>query len=107
MLRKNRPKPSNRQVSIKFCGGCNPRIDRSLIAEKVRESLFAYGYEIVLNSITADFIVYLSGCTANCAYRYSNSKKPCVVAESTIDTLPVDKKNLCSLINQKVRYYFE
>jgi Fe-S cluster biogenesis protein NfuA len=96
------------QVSIRFCGGCNPRIDRSQIAEKVREAMAAYGYNVVFNSVNADFIVYLSGCTASCAYRYSSSKKPCVVvAAATIDMLPVDEKDLGLLISQKVRGYFE
>jgi hypothetical protein len=99
---------SSMLVGIKFCGGCNPRIDRTRIAGEVEEAMAAYGCVVVLNSLNADFVVYLSGCTANCAYRYSNSEKPCVVVSAaTIDTQPVNEVELGSLISQKARDYFE
>lgn len=99
---------SGKLVSIKFCGGCNPRIDRARIAEKVREELTAYGCDIIFNSLDADFIIYLSGCTAACAYRYGNCTKPCAqAAAATLDTEPVDEAELASLLCKKARDYFE
>lgn len=99
---------SEKLVSIKFCGGCNPRIDRACIAGEVKGKMTAYGYGVIFNSLEADFIVYLSGCTASCATRYSTSEKPGVtIAASTIDTQQVDEKELGSLISQKARDYFE
>jgi len=99
---------SGKLVSIKFCGGCNPRIDRARVAGEVRENMTAYGCGVVFNRLDADFIVYLSGCTASCAHRYSNSTKPCVtVAAATIDTRPADEDEVGSLISQKARDYFE
>lgn len=95
-------------VSIKICGGCNPRIDRARIVAEVRDAMTAYSYEVVFNKLNADFIVYLSGCTANCAYHENNGSKPgVVVAAATIDTQQVDEAAISSLINQKVRICFE
>lgn len=93
-----------RLVSIKFCGGCNPRIDRARIAGEVRDNLTAYGCGVVFNRLEADVVVYLSGCTAGCACRSCDSHKPgVVVAANTVDAQPVDEAELGSLISQKAR----
>lgn len=95
-------------VSINFCGGCNPRIDRARIAEEVKEKLTVYGCGVVFNSLEADFIVYLSGCTSNCAKRKNNTTTPGVtVAAATIDAQLAEEEKLSSLISEKVRDYFE
>jgi len=99
---------SGKLVSIKFCGGCNPRIDRARVAGEVREKMTAYGCGVVFNSLDADLIIYLSGCTASCAHRNSSSVMPCIqVTAATIDTQPADEAELGSLICQKARDYFE
>jgi len=94
-------------ISISFCGGCNPRIDRKRIAEEVEEYLTTNGYWVIYNSLKADFIVYLSGCSANCAWRYGGGDIGCVAAGDTLDALSVDVEELARLIIGKVRDYFE
>ena len=56
-------------VGIKFCGGCNPRIDRVGVAEAIKKRLIELGITVVYNNSDADFIVYLSGCSSSCAAR--------------------------------------
>ncbi len=65
-----------RRVSIKFCGGCNPQINRAEIAREVGKHLSSHGLTVVFNSFDADFIVHLSGCSSNCAQKFSNSDIP-------------------------------
>jgi len=99
---------NNRRISIIFCGGCNPRIDRGKVALQVQEILVARGYEVEYNSLDADFDIYMSGCTANCALKYNHSNHPSiVVAAATVDVVPMDKENLVNEIVMKVRNYFE
>ena len=46
----------------------------------------------MFNQPGSDFVVYLSGCTANCARRYDAGEVPhVVVAAETVDAEPVDE----------------
>lgn len=94
----------NKQVSINFCGGCNPHINRSQIARKVQEKLTEMGYFICFNDSNSDLIIYLSGCSSNCAQRYSDINISCiVVAASTLDAIVVDEDHLADEIVLRVR----
>lgn len=96
-----------KQISINFCGGCNPRIDRGLLAEKLQNILQRDGYHVYYNSRIVDFIIYISGCTASCARRYSNSTiASVVVAAATLDAAAVAENELVVKIVEKVRAYF-
>lgn len=97
-----------KRISINFCGGCNSRIDRYQIATEVKKYLSGKGYEIVYNTLNAEFIIYLSGCTANCANRNKKSGIPnVVIAANTIDAIEVPKEQFVRLASGKVRDYFE
>jgi len=99
---------NNRRISIIFCGGCNPRIDRGQVALQVQDILTARGYEVVYNSLNVDFAIYMSGCTSNCALKYNHNHYPSiVVAAATVDAVPIEKGNLVNEIVLKVRAYFE
>ncbi|MDQ7095615.1 hypothetical protein REC12_18660 [Desulfosporosinus sp. PR] len=94
----------DKRVSINFCGGCNPVINRGKIAGAVKELLLSYGYLISFNSSDADFLIYLSGCTSNCAQKYSKSDVPnVVVAAFTVDSLIVDESGMVTEIVKRVR----
>ena len=99
---------SNRRISIVFCGGCNPRIDRGQVALQVQDILAARGYQISYNSLDVDFVIYMSGCTSNCALKHNPAKHPSVaVAAATVNAAAVDKGELANEIVMKVRDYFE
>jgi hypothetical protein len=94
------------KVSIKFCGGCNPRIDRVGVAANIRNHFASERVEVVYNSLDADIIVYISGCQASCAMRYSESDKPSVViAGSSVDSLAVEENGLVGIVIKKVGDY--
>lgn len=99
---------NNRRISIIFCGGCNPQIDRGQVALQVQDILVARGYEVEHNSLDVDFAIYISGCTVNCALKYNHSNHPSiVVAAATVDVVAIDKGDLVNKIVMKVRDYFE
>ena len=96
-----------KSVSIIFCGGCNPRIDRGRIASEIGAVLGGYGYQVSFNRRDAAFLIYLSGCLANCAHRYSQACRPgVVVAAATVDAMATDETELVGDIVEKVRNYF-
>lgn len=93
-----------KRVSINFCGGCNPQINRSEIAQKVQNRLIEMGYHVGFNEFNTDLIIYLSGCSSNCAQRYSNNDCSClVVAASTLNAIAVDGDHLVDEIVIRVR----
>lgn len=97
-----------RRVSINFCGGCNPRIERAQIAEAARSILEMSGCEVTYNDWDAEFTIYLSGCTASCARRYHEDGGPgIVVAADTVDLMRVDLSNIVTRIVERAKDYFE
>lgn len=91
-----------KKVSIRFCGGCNPRIDRGLIAGRLRAALAEKGCEVVFNQPDADAIIYLNGCAADCASRYNPPPAGTAVVNisaGAVDGKPVpeDELALCAL----------
>lgn len=94
------------QVSIKFCGGCNPKIDRVRVAEEIKNHLLARDIGVAYNKTDAEFIVYVSGCSASCAMRYSGSDKPgVVIAGGSVDSLAVEQECLVRTVIEKVGDY--
>lgn len=99
---------TTRRVGIKFCGGCNPRIDRGRIAKEVARLLDPAGIEVLYSLETAQFAIFLSGCTANCANKYDANNIPSVVvADKTINSLAIEEEEIVDEIVMKVRSYFE
>ena len=62
------------RLSVKFCGGCNPQVDRGLLLKILREELVgqvlwvAWGEE-------ADLLLILNGCLVSCADREDVKEK--------------------------------
>ncbi len=98
----------DRRVSINFCGGCNPRINRGNVAGEVKDLLTSYGYRISFNSYDVNLVIYLSGCTSNCAQKYSKCDIPSVVvAALTVDTEICDESMIVVEIVKRVRSFYE
>jgi len=65
---------SSPRLTVKFCGGCNPQVDRGFILQTIREELLgqvlwvAWGEE-------ADLLLVLNGCPVSCADREDVKEK--------------------------------
>jgi hypothetical protein len=95
-------------ISIQFCGGCNPRIDRGKIAGNVQDILSKMGHPVAYNRLNVDLVIYISGCAANCAERYNRTEvSSIVVAGETIDAIVVEEGKLTVEILSRVRDYCE
>lgn len=99
----------NRKIGIRFCGGCNPRIDRVAVAENVRNKLEILGYSLSEHDQDADFLIYLNGCSAACAERISGDYlKEVWVAGTMIEQMEkVSEEEIVQEILLRVRDYFE
>ena len=54
-------------VAVKYCGGCNPRYERTELAERLRADF--PGARIVRPEEPADVAAIICGCPAACASR--------------------------------------
>ena len=99
---------ADKHLSIIFCGGCNPKINRKNIAEALATQLAKHGCKVSYNQLNADLVVYLSGCSVNCAEQRKVDGVPClVVAGSSIDSISYDESVLAEEIITRGRDYFE
>lgn len=94
-------------ICIQYCGGCNPAIDRGELAAALQAALADEGHEWLVNRPQeAEFIVYLSGCDADCARRYNDAGRPGIcVAGSKVDGLAVPAADLAAVLTRQVRHF--
>ena len=61
-------------VGVRYCGGCNPQIDRSKIVREVKECLDKHGLEVSFSTEKEDFfdiVCLISGFRHACAEKES------------------------------------
>lgn len=96
------------QVSIKFCGGCNPNIDRVAVAKKIKSQLEDSGIAVNYNDLNADFTVYINGCKVSCASRQVSENQECaIIAGSNLNNWNVEEADLSQLAVESVKKYLE
>lgn len=73
------------KVGVKFCGGCNPYIDRKMVNDRVKELLppGKYTLEYFDFDDCKRFLV-INGCSLNCA-KFENVSDVVVVAGLSVD----------------------
>ena len=97
--------PAHR-VSIIFCGGCNPGIDRGRLADELTRRLAAYRCEISYNRRDADLLIFLSGCTADCARAGAPAGIPGIaVAAAAVDAVSVPEAGIAEVVIAKAERY--
>lgn len=80
------PYISGLKVNIHFCGGCNPLIERKNIASQLDSRLREMGYCVVYNCSHSALVIFLSGCTSDCASNFNPTNSPFVtVSGSKVD----------------------
>ena len=94
------------KTCIRFCGGCNPRIDRVKVAAEIKSQLEDWGIEVVYNKPEADFFVYISGCQASCASKQIEYGQECaIIAGCSMNAKAVAEEHLSASVIEKVRDY--
>ncbi len=56
------------RIAVRYCGGCNPRYERSQFLNKLKEELKdKCTFEIAKENTLYDMVLVLGGCTSCCA----------------------------------------
>lgn len=95
-----------KKIGVKFCGGCNPQIDRLEILKKISNRL-PEGYQLITNfpPDSLDTAVLLCGCPAACAEipRIEKMATNWVsVSGEMVDGLQVPESELANVILKKL-----
>jgi hypothetical protein len=99
---------ASRQISIQFCGGCNPRIDRGRIALELKRELEGLGCRVSFNKPDSEFVIFLSGCMSSCSFKFNPRTPPYViVAANTVDIDVTDETRIVPEVLRKVNNYYE
>lgn len=64
------------KCGVRFCGGCNPRYDRGMAFQEIKNNIINIDFEIAEENTEYDVILVIGGCTSCCAsYKQFNSKE--------------------------------
>lgn len=65
------------KIGVKYCGGCNPHIDRGLLVEKVRERLDEQPVVFTgFQEEDLDLLFLVSGCGTGCVEEFRKEENP-------------------------------
>ncbi len=95
-----------RQVLLKYCGGCNPDINRSKIIAEVKRGL-PPDVELVSKAAeeVAEVGIMMSGCSTTCLDREDVRKSAqqwIVVGGNNLNYFPVENDQLADQIIKKI-----
>lgn len=88
-------------VLVKFCGGCNPLIDRQAVFNELKELLFSTHQVIAALMPAADWFLIISGCRVNCAgvpKEWAKPEKTIRVAGTAVNGWLVNENELADAI---------
>lgn len=91
-------------IGIKYCGGCNPHIDRTKLVQKISELLPQYRFTTE-QSVPWDIGIMVCGCPTACADKpeYKNlARKWIVVAGKSVDLERAAEEELAEIIVDRI-----
>ena len=52
---------------VKYCGGCNPRYNRTQFFNKIKKACPEVEFQYVQTDVVYDHLLVIQGCTSKCA----------------------------------------
>jgi hypothetical protein len=100
-------------VVVKYCGGCNPQIERSRFVEELRQKLSG-DLRLEIGGSTGrkkcELGILVCGCGVACADRpetRSMASKWILVSGPAVDMAPTPENEMAGCVALKIRKYFE
>jgi hypothetical protein len=94
-------------IGIKYCGGCNPHIDRKKLVQKISKLLpQEYIFTTHHSSNPWDLGILVCGCLTACADKpdFKNlARKWITVAGNSIDYNKAPEKELAAIVASKIK----
>jgi hypothetical protein len=93
-------------VGVKYCGGCNPVIDRAKLVQKIKKLLSQDFVFTTKQSSSWDIGILVCGCPTACADKpdFKNlARKWIIVAGNSVDLDITPEKDLADAIVSKLK----
>lgn len=93
-------------IGVKYCGGCNPTIDRGRIVSEIQEML-SQEYALTSDTNTAPWEtgIMMCGCVCACIDKpeiRNLARLWIIVAGNNVDTLSVPEKDSARVVAEKI-----
>jgi 3-hydroxyacyl-[acyl-carrier-protein] dehydratase len=93
-------------IGIKYCGGCNPHIDRTKLVQEIEKLLPSEFIFTTESSSPWDIGILVCGCPTACADKpdvRDLARKWIVIAGESIDLDNMPKEKLVAIVVQKLK----
>jgi hypothetical protein len=100
-----------KRIGVKYCGGCNPRIDRSKFVDELKKK-FAGDLALAIGCSTEkwELGILVCGCSAACADR-PETRSPAlewiVVSGPAVESESISESELATIVAMKIKKFFE
>lgn len=94
------------KVLIKYCGGCNPLIDRVKIVRLLMDRLKGDIQAVSSETDTADIVLLVCGCPTCCADTSELTEKglnKIVISGPGVDYVSMNENNIVGFLIQKIK----
>ncbi|MFH1092208.1 MAG: hypothetical protein V1742_11635 [Pseudomonadota bacterium] len=104
--------PGKLRIRLKYCGGCNPEIDRAALVERLLEEADRDGVKLELSADEhADFLLLVNGCPHACleeAHRTSPTGLPCLSIQGPrLEYQEIGEEEMPGSVWEKIKSRFE
>ena len=96
-------------IRIKYCGGCNPEIDRRAVVKRLEEFFLSNNLNVEFDfnsNRNNDLLILVNGCPHACLEEdelNSSTTTPCFsIQGATIDYRPVTEEELPQILYEKI-----
>ncbi len=92
------------RILIKYCGGCNPTIDRVKIVKLLMEKL-KDDAKVTSSRNNVDIVLLICGCPTSCINEpnFAEKKDLIIVSGAGIDYTPVEEAKIPDLLAQEIK----
>jgi hypothetical protein len=95
-----------KMIGLKYCGGCNPHIDRSKLVQEIRRRLpLEFSLTTQLSSSPWDIGIMVCGCSTACADKPEFkilARKWIIVAGNSVDLDSAPEEALADMVVRKL-----
>jgi 4-hydroxybutyrate CoA-transferase len=96
-----------KSIGVKYCGGCNPHIDRAKLVQETKKLLpTEFSFATDQSSKQWDIGILVCGCLTACADKpnFKNlAHKWIIVAGNSVDHGTVSEKDLAEIVLSKIK----
>jgi hypothetical protein len=96
-------------IGLRYCGGCNPQIDRSKLIRNLKEGLKKIGLQVDFTTDrerAVDIVLLINGCMHACleeeCLRSGHNPKRITVRGEMVDDQHIEERSIPAFLSKKI-----